>query len=86
MQNEMVTIVYEVPGIGLSVRGKAIDSGADGDVVNVLNLQSKRTVQGTVTGPGRVTIAGMLLRTPVAAAASELTASISAEKAPAHTE
>lgn len=85
-QNEMVTIIYEVPGIGLSVRGKAIDSGADGDVVNVLNLQSKRTVQGTVTGPGRVTIAGMLPRAPAAHAATESTASLPAETAPRRAE
>ena len=29
----------------LTVRGKALEAGADGDVVNVLNVQSKRTVQ-----------------------------------------
>lgn len=53
-KNESVTLVYEVPGLILAIRGKAIDSGAQGDVVNVLNIQSKRTVQGTVVGPGRV--------------------------------
>ncbi|MGZ3408892.1 MAG: flagellar basal body P-ring formation chaperone FlgA [Xanthobacteraceae bacterium] len=56
-RDETVTIVYEVPGIMLTSRGKAIEGGADGDVINVLNTQSKRTVQGTVSGPGRVTIA-----------------------------
>jgi flagella basal body P-ring formation protein FlgA len=56
-REEMVTIVYEVPGILLTSRGKAIESGADGDLINVLNIQSKRTIQATVTGPGRVTIA-----------------------------
>ena len=56
-RDENVTIVYEVPGILLTSRGKAMEGGADGDVINVVNIQSKRTVQGTVTGPGRVTIA-----------------------------
>ena len=56
-RNEAVTIYYEVPGIMLTVRGKAIEGGAMGDVVGVLNLQSNRTVQATVIGPGRVTIA-----------------------------
>src|SRR5664279_4076392 len=55
-RNETVTIVYEVPGIVLTVRGKAVDGGAEGDVINVLNEQTKRTVQGVVVGPGRVTI------------------------------
>jgi len=56
-RNEMVTLVYEAPGLLLTLRGKAVDSGAQGDTISVLNMQSKRTVQGTVTGPGQVTIA-----------------------------
>jgi flagella basal body P-ring formation protein FlgA len=55
--NEAVTVTYEAPGITLSVRGKALEAGARGDVVNVLNIQSKRTMQGIVTGPGRISIA-----------------------------
>jgi flagella basal body P-ring formation protein FlgA len=39
------------------VRGKAVEGGAVGDVIGVLNIQSNRTVQATVTGAGRVTIA-----------------------------
>ena len=35
---------------------KALDSGTEGDTVNIVNLQSKRTVQGVVTGPGQVSI------------------------------
>ena len=49
-------LIYEAPGLYLTGRGKAIDSGTEGDVVNIVNLQSKRTVQGVVTGPGQVTI------------------------------
>jgi len=55
-RNEAVTLVYEVPGLVLTMRGKALDSGAEGDTISVLNMQSKRTVQGTVSGPGQVTI------------------------------
>jgi flagellar basal body P-ring formation protein FlgA len=55
-RNETVTIVFEMPGIMLTTRGKALEAGAQGDLVNVLNVQSKRTVQATVTGPGRVTV------------------------------
>jgi flagella basal body P-ring formation protein FlgA len=58
-RNEAVTITYEVPGIMLTVRGKAVEAGAMGDVVGVLNIQSNRTVQATVTGPGRVSIAAI---------------------------
>jgi flagella basal body P-ring formation protein FlgA len=55
-RNETVTLVYEVPGIVLTVRGKAAEGGAEGDVISVLNEQSKRTVQGVVVGPGRIVI------------------------------
>ena len=55
-RNETVTLQYVVPGIVVTLRGKALDSGAEGDTVSVLNVESKRTVQGIVTGPGRVTV------------------------------
>jgi len=55
-RGETVTLVYEAPGILLTVRGKATDGGAEGDVIGVTNEQSKRTVQGVVSGPGRVTV------------------------------
>ena len=50
----------------LTVRGKALEAGAMGDIVGVLNIQSNRTVQATVIGPGRVSIAaaGPLIRPP----------------------
>jgi flagella basal body P-ring formation protein FlgA len=55
-RHETVTLVYEVPGITLTVRGKAAEGGAESDVISVLNEQSKRTVQGVVVGPGRVIV------------------------------
>jgi flagellar basal body P-ring formation protein FlgA len=61
-RNDMVIIVYEVPGITLTLRGQAQDAGALGDTINVLNVQSKRVVQAVVSGPGRVTVAGVATR------------------------
>ena len=55
-RDQSVTVVYESPGLYLTTRGKALDSGTEGDVVNVLNVQSKRTVTGIVSGRGQVTI------------------------------
>lgn len=55
-KNDTVVLHYEVPGIILSMRGKALDSGTEGDMVSVLNIQSKRTIQGVVTAPGHVTV------------------------------
>jgi flagella basal body P-ring formation protein FlgA len=55
-RNDTVLIVYEAPGITLTLRGKAIDGGGEGDTIGVLNLQSKRTIQAVVSGPGRVVV------------------------------
>ena len=54
--NETVTLTYQLPGIRLTVRGKAVEGGAEGDTIGVLNEESRRTVQGVVVGPGRVVI------------------------------
>lgn len=70
-RDQSVTLIYEAPGLYLTGRGKAVDSGTQGDVVNVTNLQSKRVVQGTVVGPGQVAvmIAGPRMLTTTAALA-----------------
>ena len=62
VRNDTVTIFYEAPGIVLTIQGKALDSGSMGDVVNVLNIQSKRTIQATVSGPGRVNVTAKTAR------------------------
>jgi flagellar basal body P-ring formation protein FlgA len=66
-RNEPVTIVYQMPGLLLSIRGKAVEAGSVGDTVSVVNVQTNRTVQATITGPGRVTVASAM---PVVAAAA----------------
>ena len=69
-RDDNVNLIYAVPGILLTTRGKALESGGEGDLINVLNPQSKRTVQGVVTGFGRVDISPVTPR-PVVAAASQ---------------
>ena len=71
-RDQSVTLIYETPGLYLTVRGKAQDSGTEGDVVNVLNLQSKRPVQGVVTGRGQVSVAVATPRLPAAEASSSI--------------
>ena len=53
-------------GLYLTIRGKALDSGAEGDTVSVLNLQSKRTISGVVIGRGQVAISVATPRLPPA--------------------
>ena len=55
-RDDAVTIVFKTKAITLTLRGKAMGNGAEGDTISVLNPQSKRTVQGTITAPGVVTV------------------------------
>ena len=67
-----VTLIYEAAGIYLTARGKAVDSGTEGDTVTVLNLQSKRTISGTVVGRDQVAIAIAMPRLPPADTTSSI--------------
>lgn len=69
-RGEPVTLVYDAPGIFLTLLGTAQDSGAEGDIVNILNLESKRVVQGIVAGPGRVSVTTTASRAGASADAS----------------
>lgn len=60
-RDDTVTLVYEAPGLVLTLRGQAQEAGALGDTISVLNQQTKRSVQGVVSGPGRVTVANTTL-------------------------
>ena len=55
-KDDNVTLIYETAGIYITARGKAVDTGTEGDTVTVLNLQSKRTISGTVVGRDKVAI------------------------------
>ena len=69
-RDDNVTLIFESTGLYLTVRGKAMEAGTEGDVVSVLNLQSKRTVSGVVVGRGQVAISVATPRLPPATDAS----------------
>src|ERR1700694_1716952 len=69
-KDQTVTLIYQAAGLYLTIRGKALDNGTDGDVVSVINLQSKRTVSGTVIGRGQVAISVATPRLPASSAAT----------------
>ncbi|RTM15049.1 MAG: flagellar basal body P-ring formation protein FlgA [Bradyrhizobiaceae bacterium] len=82
VRDQAVTVIFQAPGLYLTTRGKAVESGAEGDTVSVLNLQSKRTLTGIVTGRGQVTIQGASQSVPMAPAV-EQTSSLKRDEAPA---
>jgi flagella basal body P-ring formation protein FlgA len=69
-RDDNVTLIYESPGLYLTIRGKALENGTEGDLVSVINLQSKRTVSGVVIGRGQVAISIATPRLPAASDAS----------------
>jgi flagellar basal body P-ring formation protein FlgA len=73
-RDQNVTLTYEATGLYLTIRGKALENGTEGDVVSVLNLQSKRTVSGVVSGRGQVTVSAPASRlVPAADVTSSIT-------------
>jgi flagella basal body P-ring formation protein FlgA len=58
-RGDTVTLTFDSPGVMLSVRAKAMESGTEGDVIQVLNPQSKRVVQATVESAGHVVVHSM---------------------------
>ena len=55
-KNGLVTMIAQGPGLLLTTTGRALDSGGIGDVIEVMNVQSKKKVQATVTGPDQVEV------------------------------
>ena len=60
-KNASVTMTYEMPGLQLAMRGKALAGGAMGDVIQVQNINSKKTVEATITGQNRLAVTGTVL-------------------------
>jgi flagella basal body P-ring formation protein FlgA len=59
-RGDVVTIVYEVPGMTLTLRGTASTAGAQGDFIAVVNPQSKKILQAQVVAPGKVSVSAPL--------------------------
>lgn len=53
-KGELVTVVFESPGISLAIRGKALEDGVLSQAIRVVNTQTGRAFEGVVTAPGYV--------------------------------
>jgi len=63
IKGALVTMSYKMPGMILTDQGRALESGAVGDTINVLNERSHRTIQATVVAENAVEL---ISTTPVA--------------------
>lgn len=52
----MVTMTFETEGIKLANIGRALETGGAGDIINVINPRSHRTVMARITGNNRVSV------------------------------
>ena len=55
-RRDLVTLKFVIPRMSLSARGRALENGAEGDSIRVVNLSSNVVVEGTVTGSGEVSV------------------------------
>lgn len=60
-RGDQVTLSSQTRGIEVRVRGEALEDGARGETINVLNLRSERVIQGTVMQAGEVRVNGSRL-------------------------
>jgi len=51
-RGELVTLVYQAPGMSLVMRARALEDAAVGQSVRLQNTSSNRTIDAIVTGPG----------------------------------
>lgn len=58
-RGEFVTMVFNSGALSLTAKGKALESGAKGDVIRVVNSNSNKTLEATVTGLKEVSVSDL---------------------------
>ncbi|MEL6213631.1 MAG: flagellar basal body P-ring formation chaperone FlgA, partial [Pseudomonadota bacterium] len=54
----LVTVRYKMSGLQVSHHGVARQSGALGDVINIMNTKSERTIKAVITGTNEARVIG----------------------------
>jgi flagella basal body P-ring formation protein FlgA len=52
----LVTILYQRPRMTLTAKGRAMQDGADGEVIRISNIQSNTVIEAVVVGPHTVAV------------------------------
>jgi flagella basal body P-ring formation protein FlgA len=55
-RNQMVTLVFQSEGLTIHTDGRALERGAVGDLIHVMNLSSHLTITGFVSPDGSVSV------------------------------
>jgi flagella basal body P-ring formation protein FlgA len=56
-RGSLVTLLLRTDRMLITAQGKALEDGAAGETIRVLNTRSKTTIEGRVSGSGQVTVA-----------------------------
>jgi flagella basal body P-ring formation protein FlgA len=57
-RGEIVSLIFRSGPLTLSARARAMEDGAQGELIRFVNLQSNRTVEAVADGPGRARVTG----------------------------
>jgi len=60
-KGDLVIMILKKGSLSLTTKGKALDNGAKGDMVRILNTNSRQTIEAQVTGPQKVTVSNNIL-------------------------
>lgn len=55
-RNQTVSLVFHSGGLSILTEGRALSRGGAGDVIKVMNVSSRTTVNGTVRADGTVSV------------------------------
>ena len=55
-RGELVVMTFQRGALTLTAQGKALENGAKGDVIRIVNANSSRTLEARVTGDGEVQV------------------------------
>jgi flagella basal body P-ring formation protein FlgA len=55
-RDDAVSVAFEQDGINLVLQGKAMSDAVAGEPVEIMNLQSKKTIEAVASGPGRAVV------------------------------
>lgn len=57
-RGETVTMLLRSGALAISARGRALEDGPRGALIRVVNIDSNRTIEAEIVGPGTVTVRG----------------------------
>ena len=55
-RGDIVNLVFSVPGLTLTARARALEDAGSDEIARFVNLQSNRTIDAMVEGPGRARV------------------------------